>query len=243
MYAAEVIYILVFLVPPQIWHLKPLNGLFRGTTPVSKGVPPPFQKPCPAVRAAIGKSTRSITITNSARGAIPNGSMNRRADSSSPPYPLSKPDSICETSHDRQARPGPTSDARVTPRLAHRASQSRRHLSAQKAEARVPQKALAVKNLRGDHCRCSVCGLEFNSTYAFDKHRTGDYSTRRCRSVDEMSAAGMVVSNSGWWLSSAFTRPILDRHAIAGAAIDPAPLPQGEGYPMNWLQHGSRHWP
>ncbi len=81
--------------------------------------------------------------------------------------------------------------------------------------------------LRGDHCRCSPatgCGEYFNSTYAFDRHRTGKAGIdRRCRSVGEMLAAGMVVSSTGWWLSSASR--IGRGHAITGAAIATDPLP------------------
>jgi hypothetical protein len=89
------------------------------------------------------------------------------------------------------------------------------------------------KNLRGDHCRCSGppytgCGEHFNSTYAFDKHRTGDYSNRRCLSPDEMRAKGMVQNAAGWWLSSASKRPMPQSPAITGAAIGADPLsPQG----------------
>jgi hypothetical protein len=81
-----------------------------------------------------------------------------------------------------------------------------------------------MKELRGDHCRCSMCSLEFNSTYAFDKHRTGSWTARRCLSVEEMHAKGMVVSESGWWLSTASKRPIPASDAIAGAAIDATPV-------------------
>jgi hypothetical protein len=41
--------------------------------------------------------------------------------------------------------------------------------------------------LTGDRCKCGACGLYFNSTFAFDAHRTGTFtkpsatSTRRRR--------------------------------------------------------------
>jgi len=84
--------------------------------------------------------------------------------------------------------------------------------------------------LRGDHCRCSGapyggCGEHFNSTYAFDKHRTGPWSARRCLSPDEMRAKGMVRNADGWWLSSASKRPIPASDAITGAAIGSPPSP------------------
>lgn len=65
--------------------------------------------------------------------------------------------------------------------------------------------------LRGDRCKCSACGLHFNSTLAFDKHRTGAYghgdkSTRRCRTPAEMEEAGMGKTvdrrdGSEWWVT------------------------------------------
>jgi len=63
--------------------------------------------------------------------------------------------------------------------------------------------------LKGDHNQCPTCGEYFNSTRAFDKHRTGEHpslkkgtpSTRRCMSEEEMFACGMDISNSGWWVS------------------------------------------
>jgi hypothetical protein len=59
--------------------------------------------------------------------------------------------------------------------------------------------------LRGDHCQCPTCGEYFNSTYAFDKHRTGEYAARRCMSRDEMMAKGMAVSSTGFLVSHAKT--------------------------------------
>jgi hypothetical protein len=78
-------------------------------------------------------------------------------------------------------------------------------------------------NLRGDHCQCAACGQYFNSTYAFDKHRVGDYTGRRCLTVDEMRAKGMAQKPEGWWISS-----IARGYVIQGKAIGIDPLP-GEG--------------
>ena len=59
------------------------------------------------------------------------------------------------------------------------------------------------RKLGSNRCQCATCGEYFNSAYAFDKHRTGDYAgLRRCRSPSEMIAAGMVESR-GWWVGSA----------------------------------------
>lgn len=55
--------------------------------------------------------------------------------------------------------------------------------------------------LTGDRCQCRVCWEFFNSTTAFDKHRMtpkGETS-KRCLSVSEMQARGMVRSGKGFW--------------------------------------------
>jgi hypothetical protein len=85
-------------------------------------------------------------------------------------------------------------------------------------------------------CRCSVCGHRFNSGTAFDKHRVGDFGAagRRCRSPDEMRAAGMATNAAGCWISESM--PISEKKPIPAwgtAAIDadryqgsaPAPRP------------------
>ena len=56
--------------------------------------------------------------------------------------------------------------------------------------------------LSGDRCQCTACGEYFNSTYAFDKHRKGDYKARFCLSVDEMIAKGFGKNPKGFWTSS-----------------------------------------
>lgn len=58
--------------------------------------------------------------------------------------------------------------------------------------------------LTGDKNQCSGCKELFNSTAAFDKHRTGKFGVdRRCRTEVEMRASGMVKRESGFWVSSA----------------------------------------
>lgn len=60
------------------------------------------------------------------------------------------------------------------------------------------------KPLRGDRNQCAGCGLLFNSTRAFDRHRTGRFGVdRRCRSTPEMRAIGMQVRDDGFWVSAA----------------------------------------
>lgn len=61
----------------------------------------------------------------------------------------------------------------------------------------------ADRTLRGDRCQCCACHEYFNSTAAFNKHRTGEHGVdRRCRTPDEMQAIGMAVSSRGWWVTA-----------------------------------------
>ena len=69
--------------------------------------------------------------------------------------------------------------------------------------------------LRGDHCRCSACGLEFNSTGAFDFHRRGDSAAgnRRCLTVAEMLSAKMEQNSGGWWVRTLRANAVSNLHA------------------------------
>lgn len=52
-------------------------------------------------------------------------------------------------------------------------------------------------------CKCGACGEYFNSVYAFDKHRVGLYTDRRC------DTSKMVKNQEGYWLSeSRLTEPL-----------------------------------
>jgi hypothetical protein len=59
--------------------------------------------------------------------------------------------------------------------------------------------------LRGDRNECPGCAEVFNSTAAFDKHRTGKFGKapedggRRCRTVAEMEQIGMAKNAAGFW--------------------------------------------
>jgi hypothetical protein len=60
-----------------------------------------------------------------------------------------------------------------------------------------------MKILRGDRNQCQGCKEYFNSTGAFDKHRTGKHVIdRRCMTKDEMLAKGMVLRDDGFWRGS-----------------------------------------
>lgn len=57
--------------------------------------------------------------------------------------------------------------------------------------------------LRGDHCQCAACSEYFNSTGAFDRHRSAPHGgDRRCLTPAEMLARRMAVSAAGWWVTS-----------------------------------------
>jgi hypothetical protein len=68
--------------------------------------------------------------------------------------------------------------------------------------------------LHGDRNQCQGCKAYFNSTFAFDKHRTGDHGKdRRCLSVDEMTAKGMSQNAAGFWISSAMPQSVVEEVA------------------------------
>ena len=57
------------------------------------------------------------------------------------------------------------------------------------------------KKLSGDRNQCQGCNEYFNSTSAFEKHRTGEFGKdRRCRTEQEMTAIGMGVNQAGFWV-------------------------------------------
>lgn len=70
--------------------------------------------------------------------------------------------------------------------------------------------------LTGDRNQCRGCGECFNSTFAFDKHRTGEFGKdRRCLTRDEMRAKGMSVNAAGFWISSAMPTDVI--HTVENA--------------------------
>jgi hypothetical protein len=59
-------------------------------------------------------------------------------------------------------------------------------------------------NLSGDRNQCRGCGEYFNSSFSFDKHRTGEHGKdRRCMTTAEMLDKGMSKNAAGFWISSA----------------------------------------
>jgi hypothetical protein len=56
--------------------------------------------------------------------------------------------------------------------------------------------------LTGSRNQCQSCKQYFNSNTAFEKHRTGQHGVnRRCRTVEEMTALGMLVNHAGFWIT------------------------------------------
>lgn len=66
--------------------------------------------------------------------------------------------------------------------------------------------------LTGDRNQCQGCKEYFNSGFAFDKHRTGDFGKdRRCRTTNEMLERGMSKNEAGFWISSAMPESALHK--------------------------------
>ena len=52
--------------------------------------------------------------------------------------------------------------------------------------------------------QCPTCGEVFESVYAFDYHRTGEFNKdRRCRTIEEMLQKGMIKNRFDRWVSKA----------------------------------------
>jgi hypothetical protein len=88
-----------------------------------------------------------------------------------------------------------------------------------------------ARKLVGNRCRCSACGEYFNHPSTFTKHRTGKYDpdTRRCLTVEEMTAKGWQLNPAAYWITATMpadrrTRPATHLAALA-APPDARPLP------------------
>jgi len=57
------------------------------------------------------------------------------------------------------------------------------------------------RKLRGDRNQCCACDEYFNSSKAFDQHRTGLFNgTRRCLTVFEMQVKNFEKTKDDFWL-------------------------------------------
>ncbi|MBC8638280.1 hypothetical protein IAG25_15780 [Caballeronia sp. EK] len=80
--------------------------------------------------------------------------------------------------------------------------------------------------LSGDRNQCSDCSLLFNSSAAFDKHRTsriGVYEgeqARRCMTRSEMELSGMALNQAGFWVNhrqpAAYVAELIREQAAVG---------------------------
>jgi hypothetical protein len=99
----------------------------------------------------------------------------------------------------------------------------------------------AKKILRKDRNQCPTCSEYFNSTVAFVKHRTGEFTNRRCLTVDEMLSKNMAINYFGFWVGSKMPK---EQHYIRETAVKtgddipsdtlpkksaPAPYPSTQG--------------
>lgn len=64
--------------------------------------------------------------------------------------------------------------------------------------------------LRGDRNQCPTCHKYFNSTHAFEKHRTGSYLNRRCLTTEEMEKKKMLINKDGFWIGEAMPSEVRD---------------------------------
>ncbi|WP_143277350.1 hypothetical protein [Bordetella genomosp. 9] len=71
-------------------------------------------------------------------------------------------------------------------------------------------------NLTGDRNQCQGCKEYFNSSFAFDKHRTGEFGKdRRCMTVNEMQTKGMCKNAAGFWVSASMPEKVLTEKVAA----------------------------
>jgi len=61
--------------------------------------------------------------------------------------------------------------------------------------------------LRGQKNQCQGCKRYFNSNTAFEMHRTGRHGVdRRCMTEEEMTAKGMLMNATSFWVSKSNDR-------------------------------------
>ena len=117
---------------------------------------------------------------------------------------------------------GDRSVARVIHRLIHRLERFLNvvgdEMSIPHDDPRLERIDRLVNKLSGQRCLCRTCGKKFNSTAAFDKHRSGSISERRCLTAREMRARGMALNSRGYWVTSKRPTPI---DAVSGLSMWP----------------------
>lgn len=78
-------------------------------------------------------------------------------------------------------------------------------------ECQVCKRMFNGSDRSGGHCkggRFGGCCKSFRSLTGFDKHRTGPYENRRCRTDEELLAKGWTVdANNTWRMPAPDTNP------------------------------------
>lgn len=60
--------------------------------------------------------------------------------------------------------------------------------------------------------QCGACREYFNSNYAFEKHRTGDFGVdRRCLNEQEMLDKKMLKNSAGYWVGSIMDKFFIEK--------------------------------
>ena len=79
-----------------------------------------------------------------------------------------------------------------------------------------------MKYLTGDKNQCAGCSEYFNSSLAFEKHRTGEHKDngRRCLTAAEMMAKGMALNAKGFWISEAYPTELLEKKRESNQIAD-----------------------
>ena len=82
-------------------------------------------------------------------------------------------------------------------------------------------------SLTNDRNQCQGCKEYFNSTYAFDGHRTGKHGVdRHCRTPEEMIERGYSKNKWGFWIASKMPASLIEK--ITGEKHeDTAPTTEG----------------
>ncbi|CAE6857002.1 hypothetical protein R75461_07767 [Paraburkholderia nemoris] len=93
--------------------------------------------------------------------------------------------------------------------------------------------------LTGDRNQCPTCNQYFNSTYAFDAHRTGPFghdgqpAQRRCLGGDEMRATGMSLNAAGFWRTGLMPAPGIAARSARRENPAPQPADAAQGTPAS----------
>jgi len=81
------------------------------------------------------------------------------------------------------------------------------------------------RKLRGDRNQCAACLEYFNSSKAFDQHRTGLFNgTRRCLTVVEMQAKNFSKTKDDFWLCPVTPKDRERLNRIRTKSKKPAPI-------------------